>query len=226
MAQQINLYSPILLAPKRYFSALAMMQSLAVLGAGLVALSLWSVNHTQTLRRDLASTTAADSAEQQRLQVALASRPAGSPNANNLSALEQELAQARRQLADREALLASLGTPAPGSRISRSTLLRLLAQTTPASSWLTEVKLVDGRVELAGATLQPESLRPWLDRLSAHPALAGQALEAVKVERRGADAGPGLGASVEAWSFRVVSSNRGGAAAATSDLPADAGDRP
>ena len=219
MAQQINLYSPILLAPKRYFSAQAMVQSLAVLAVGLVALSLWSVNHTQGLKRDLASATAADSAEQQRLQGALAARPA---TPTNVSALEQELAQARKQLADREALLASLSTPAPGSRISRSTLLRLLAQTLPTSSWLTEVKLVDGRVELAGATLQPETLRPWLDRLQAHPALAGQALQALKVERREAGVGPGR----ESWSFRVVSSSRVGVSGATPDAPADAGERP
>ena len=221
MAQQINLYSPILLAPKRYFSALAMLQALALLTVGLVGLSLWSVSHTQGLKRDLASATAADGAEQQRLQLALAARPA---TPSNVSALEQELAQARRQLADREALLASLSAPTPSGRISRSTLLRLLAQTLPASAWLTEVRLVDGRVELAGATLQPETLRPWLDRLSAHPALAGQALEAIKVERRDVDAGRGR----ETWSFRVVS-GRGGAAASTSAAPAapaDAGERP
>ena len=199
MAQQINLYSPILLAPRRYFSALAMLQALAALAVGLLGLSLWSVSHTQGLRRDLASTVAADSAEQQRLQAALAARPAAP---TNVSALEQELAQARRQVNDRETLLASLSAPAPGSRTSRSTLLRVLAQTLPASAWLTEVKLLDGRVELAGATLQPEALRPWLDHLSAHPALAGQSLEAVKVERRDPDAGPGR----ESWTFHVVSS--------------------
>ena len=219
MAQQINLYSPILLAPKRYFSAQAMLQSLAVLAVGLAALSLWSVNHTQGLRRNLVSATAADSAEQQRLQVALAARPAAP---TNVSALEQELVQARKQLADREALLASLSTPTPGSRISRSTLLRLLAQTLPMSSWLTEVKLEGGRVELAGVTLQPETLRPWLDRLQAEPALAGQALQALQVERRAADAGPGR----ESWSFRVVSSNRVGVARPAPDTPADAGARP
>lgn len=218
MAQQINLYSPILLAPKRYFSALAMVQALAVLVVGLVGLSLWSISHTQNLRRDLASATAAGAAEQQRLQVALAARPAAP---TNVSALEQELAQARKQLAEREALLASISTPAPGSGISRSALLRLLAQTLPASAWLTEVKLVDGRVELAGATLQPETLRPWLDRLSAHPAMAGQALEAVRVERREADAGPGR----ESWAFRVVSGRSSTAPAGTA-APADAGERP
>jgi Tfp pilus assembly protein PilN len=218
MAQQINLYSPILLAPKRYFSALAMVQSLAVLAVGLVGLSLWSISHTQALKRDLASATAADNAEQQRLQVALAARPAAP---TNVSALEQELVQARKQLAEREALLASIAAPAPGSGISRSTLLRLLAQTLPASSWLTEVKLDGGRVELAGATMQPETLRPWLDRLSSHPALAGQALEAVNVERRDVGAPPGR----ESWSFRVVSGTSTSPPPAQA-APADAGERP
>ncbi len=219
MAQQINLYSPILLAPKRYFSALAMLQALAVLAVGLVGLSLWSVSHTQGLKRDLASASAADSAEQQRLRVALAARPTAP---TSLSALEQELAQARKQLAEREALLASIATPAPGSSgISRSALLRLMAQTLPASAWLTEVRLVDGRIDIAGATLQPETLRPWLDRLSAHPALAGQTLEAVQVERRDAN----VGAGPESWSFRVVS-GRSGSTPATPSGPVDAGARP
>ncbi len=218
MAQQINLYSPILLAPKRYFSALAMLQALAVLAVGLVGLSLWSVSHTQDLKRDLASASAADSAEQQRLRLALAARPTAP---TSLSALEQELAQARKQLAEREALLASIATPTPGSGISRSALLRLMAQTLPASAWLTEVRLVDGRIDIAGATLQPETLRPWLDRLSAHPALAGQTLEAVQVERRDAN----VGAGPESWSFRVVS-GRSGSTPATPSGPVDAGARP
>lgn len=221
MAQQVNLYSPILLAPKRYFSALAMLQALAVLAAGLAGLSLWSVSHTQGLKRDLASASAADSAEQQRLRVALAARPALSQTATNFSALEQELAQARKQLAEREALLASIAAPAPGSGISRSALLRVLAQTLPASAWLTEVTLEGGRVDIAGATLQPEALRPWLDRLSAHPALAGQTLEAVKVERRDAN----VGAGPETWSFRVVS-GRGSSTPTAPSAPGDAGARP
>jgi Tfp pilus assembly protein PilN len=214
MAQQINLYSPILLAPKRHFSALAMVHSLAVLAAGLVAFSLWAVSQTQGLRHSLAAAVAADTAEQQRLQAALAARPAPP---SNVSALEQELTQAQRQLAEREALLAAITTPTPGSSASRSALLRLLAQTLPASAWLTEVTLVDGRIELAGATLQPETLRPWLDRLSAHPALAGQVLAAVRVERRDNTTGTtsaggnssGNSGNQESWAFRVASARSG-----------------
>ena len=47
MPQQINLFTPILLTQKRYFSARTMVQALAVfviLGGGLCAYWVWSLN--------------------------------------------------------------------------------------------------------------------------------------------------------------------------------------
>lgn len=196
MAQQINLYTPILLTPRRYFSALAMVRALALLTFGLALLGAWSVLSTWQLRSSLASATQADELEKQSLQAQLARRPAPP---KDTTAIEQELAQARKQLADRQGLLAEL-SPASGlPAAQRSALLKLLAQTVPAPVWLTEVRMADGRVELVGLTLQPEALRPWLALLSGHPALSGQSLRAVKVERRD-------GADGDAWGFRVLSS--------------------
>jgi len=216
MTQQINLYSPILLAPRRHFSARAMLQSLALLMVALVGLSLWSVNQTQGLKRNLASATAAEQAEHQRLSAALAARPT---TPVNTSALEQELAQAHKQLADKELLLAELAPAAAHAQDSRSALLRVLARTVPAPVWLTEVKLVDGRVELAGATQQPEALRPWLEQLAAQPALAGQSLQALRVERSDAGASAGRDGR-ELWTFRVVSSRSGANTTAADTQPA------
>ena len=87
-----------------------------------------------------------------------------------------------------------------------SVVLRLLAQTLPASMWLTEVRLTEGRIELSGQTQQPEALRPWLDRLRTEPALAGQSLQALKVERSVVSTGV-----AETWDFRVVNARKGGA---------------
>jgi Tfp pilus assembly protein PilN len=201
MAQQINLYSPILLTPRRYFSALAMTQALAALLLGLLLMCGWSVQSTQALRDSVASATAADSQERQRLAAELARRPAAPRDS---TALEQELVQARRQLAERQAVLAEIGHAPGGSAAARSALLRLLAQTLPASAWLTEVRLADGRVELLGQTLRPEELRPWLATLAQQPALAGQTLRAVKVERRD-------GSEPDAWAFHIVSGRDAGA---------------
>ena len=207
MPQQINLYSPILLTPRRYFSALAMLQALAVLGLGLAVLGGWVVHGTQQLRLGVAAAQQASAAEQQRLTGELLRKPA--PPKDN-TALEQQAAQARSQLAEREALLADLDAATAAPQLAHSVLLRHLAQTVPGAVWLTEVRLVQGRVELAGMTLQPEALRPWLARLAEHPALAGQALRTVRVERvekaegtAGSDVSSGPGA--ETWRFRVLS---------------------
>lgn len=203
MAQQINLYSPILLTPKRHFSALAMLQSLSVLALALLALCLWTVFTSQRLQHEMGDTARHDADERHQLEAALAQR-AKAPK--DSTALEQELTQARQALAARQALLVELARADDDHARGRAAMLQLLAQTVPAPVWLTEVRLGDGRLELSGMTLQPESLRPWLTRLAAEPALAGQALAAVKVERSDAATG------AEVWSFRVVSRRAAGVA--------------
>jgi Tfp pilus assembly protein PilN len=193
MAQQINLYSPILQEPRRYFSAMAMVQALGLFLLAVVALSGWSVWRTHALERDLAATGSSHAAEKQRLMQALAQRPA---RPADTAALEQELAQAERQLAERQHLLEDLG----GNGAPPSALLQLLAQTVPAPVWLTEIRWSEGRLELSGLTLQPEALRPWLGTLARHPLAHGQALGKLRVERR-AELRPG---GAETWSFQFV----------------------
>jgi Tfp pilus assembly protein PilN len=201
MSQQINLYSPILLTPRRHFSARALVQALGVLVLGLGALAAWSTYSTLRVTAGLEAVRAANTQEQAQLTAALARRPAA---AKDTHALEQQLAQARGALADRRALLDALDPRHGGAGTGHGELLRLLAETIPDTVWLTEVKRAGGRLELAGVTLRPEALQPWLARLSAHPLTAGAPLRAVKVERSD-DASAGA----EAWTFRLVN---GGAA--------------
>lgn len=200
MAQQINLYSPILLQPKRYFSALAMVQALGALLLGLLALGGWVEYSTAQQRRELATTTAAQAADRQRLQAELSGKPTAP---KDTSALEQELAQARQAVADRQRVLADLATPSGSA--SRSAVLRLIAQTAPDKLWLTEVRLSEGRLELAGMSLQPEQLRPWVAQLLAQPALQGLALRTVTVDA--ADAAT-RDSREPGWTFRLVAQSR------------------
>ena len=202
MAQQINLYSPIFLAPQRHFSALAMAQALGAVALALVALCAWAQWSSRSLRGELQGTLQAHRVEREQLQAALAERS----NTGNGVALEQELARLRADIGRRHRVLDELsrGLAAPGR--SHAAILRLVAETVPPPVWLTELKLVDGRLELAGLTLQPEALQPWLAQLSANPLTAGQQLAAVKVERGGATGSPAAAAAqLDAWSFAVVS---------------------
>lgn len=194
MAQQINLHSPILLTPKRYFSALAMAQALAALAVGLAGLCAWTLYSTQTLRRDLASASAAHAVERQRLADAVAQRP----TALDPSAVLQELAHEEKLLAQRRAVRDSLTHGLVSEGHSHSAWLRMLAQTVPAVVWLDEVRLGEKGVQISGQTRQPEALRPWLQTLSGHELAGGQAFAAVQVEHSATPAGPAL------WSFKVA----------------------
>lgn len=200
MAQQINLHSPILLTQKRYFSALAMVQALGVLAIGLGGLGFYATHKTQELRSEVATAMQLNQTDRQRLQAQLAMRPA---LPGDTQALEQELLAATQALTERRRLRDELLAPPEQSR--RAAVLRQLAQTAPTALWLNEVRLSDQRVELAGLTLQPEVLRPWLDQLAATPVLAGLALRSVKVERR--EGQPG---EAQTWAFRVVSGDTEG----------------
>lgn len=197
MAQQINLFSPILLAPKRYFSALAMVQALGLFMLALAALVGWSALHTGRLQQDLASSTRANQADKQRLDAALARQPS---KTSDTAALEQELAALELSLAAQQQQFQRLTRGLVRDGRSPTAQLGLVAQTLPAPAWLTEITIVDGRLELNGLTLQPDALQPWLLRLGAHPLLAGQTLGALKVERSTLGAPSGA----DTWSFQVV----------------------
>ncbi len=217
MAQQINLYSPILLSTKRYLSAVAMAQGLAAIAIGAAALCIWTTFQTRELRRDLLQTERNLASEKQQLTAAIAL----SPSLNtNTTALEQNLKALGQTLAQRQLTLDELtrGTVREGH--SHSAMLRLVASTVPAPVWLTDVSLATGKLEISGLTLDPAALRPWIARLSADPQLAGRQLATVHVERTNpptAGATPtstaqALGNRLEAWSFTLSSSTEAPAA--------------
>ncbi|MBA4175088.1 MAG: hypothetical protein C0505_00775 [Leptothrix sp. (in: Bacteria)] len=196
MAHQINLYSPILLAPKRHFSAQAMVQALAVLAVALAALGGWSVLSTERVQQDVAAATRLGNEERARLAGSLAGQPS---LPRDSAALEQELAQLGRELSAQRQRLDGLtrGLLRDGQRPSAR--LALVAQTLPEGAWLTELRLHEEQMTVSGLTLLPAALKPWMDKLGHAALAAGQALPAVKVERA-----PSLGPGAAAvWSFQL-----------------------
>lgn len=223
MPQQINLLTPILLAPRRYFSAQTLLQATGLLlAAGLVA-TLWVQRRDQQAEATHRALLAQYAAERQQLAAA----QAGLPAPQDASALQQQLLPLEEGNAQRRALLDGLGSKGgePGRR--HSDLLALIARSLPESAWLSELRYAPGRVELVGGTLDTGVLRPWLGQLAAHPLLAGQTLSALRVERLGAQggatgtppmlegSGPLAQSRVPVWAFRVVSAPAAAASAAS-----------
>jgi Tfp pilus assembly protein PilN len=180
MPQQINLCTPILLTQKRYFSAQAMLQALAVFvvfGGSLCAYWVWSLNVASDGFNNALATQTRELAS---LQSAIAQGKAdAAPNDANLA---KDLQSRRTELVQREKLLQELqrGLFKPGA--GHAARLELLAQTIPAPVWVIEVKADDTQLEVSGFTLEPAALSDWVAKLGASPLLEGQKLTTVMVE--------------------------------------------
>jgi Tfp pilus assembly protein PilN len=199
MAHQINLYSPALLAPQQRLSAQSMAQALALLAGVLIVASLWLTMSDENLRRAARESALSQAAERDRMTQALASRPVTSGDA-----IAQELAQVQQQISRRQAMLDELNQGRIVAGQSHAAMLKMVSRTVPSSVWLKQIRLVDGRLDVSGFTLQPDALRPWLVDLASHPLTAAQQLSAVSVDRiEAADAG--VAGPAEVWSFRLVS---------------------
>lgn len=214
MSQQINLLTPILLAPRRYLSAATLLQATALLLVAGVATALWLHQRDRAAQQRHQVLLSQHEAERQQLLVARAALPAP----QDAAALQQQLQALQDGNAARMALLRTLGSESDEQAGRRhSDLLALVARTLPDVAWLGELRYAPGRVELAGGTLDTAQLRPWLGRLAAHPLLGGQQLSALRVERVGAPGteggsgslldGAGLTARppLPVWAFHVVS---------------------
>ncbi len=210
MPQQINLFTPILLTQKRYFSSRSMTLALLaflVLGGSLCAFSVWSLNvSSEALKRELTARTS----ERESLQTALKARAAMSPA--SVDAVLKDLKLSEAELQQRQALLDDLRrglVPLGGGHAAR---MQLVAQTIPSTVWITEILADERQLEVHGFTTQPSTLNEWLARLGQSPLLVGQTLSAVKVEQSRLD-----GATV--WAFSLLSAINGPAKPASGARP-------
>lgn len=229
MAQQINLCTPILLAPKRYFSANTMAITFGVflaLGSALCATWVWNLNQTAQAFR---GSVAAQAKQLDGLKAAIAQSKAqaAAPDAALAAQLQglRLLATQRSQL--REALQQGLFEPGWG----HSDRLALLARTIPTQAWVTDVKMDNARLEVSGYTLETSALNDWVDRLALAPLTQGLKLSTVKVESapmpaalRPASAASASRGNAEraVWSFHLVSTAPARSASPAASTPRSA----
>lgn len=193
MAQQINLHTPILLQPRKRFSAVAMARALLTLAFALGLLGSWMSLQQRTLRREGEQTEARQKAEHAQLSTSLATLKQG----HDRGTLEQQLRGLQQEIAAQRQTLAELdrGRAQPGG--AHSDLLALVARTVPPPAWVTELKFSPERIEVSGMTLEPAALQAWIAQLSQSPALRGRPLAEVRVEATGR-AGSGLRGAAQA----------------------------
>jgi len=211
VSQQINLFNPLFLKQKKYFSALTMTQALGLLVLGLAAFYGFAFWQNLSLARQTAeSERAYEQQKQQFVKVTAELAPQ-----KRDTQLDQDLRNTEAAIASRQALLHELQTGVMESSAGYSEYLRAFARQTVQGLWLTSIQIAEGGAQLSmsGRALEADLVPVLIGRLKQESVLRGRPLEALAITRSGA-AGKGAGRTIV--DFTVTSRESGNA-------PAEAG---
>jgi hypothetical protein len=182
MTQQINLFNPIFLKQKKTFSAVNMVDALALLLVG-VAL-FYAYASVESLNLDRQSVETARQYNQSKAGLAEANTR-NAPKKVDAS-LEAEVNNLQAQLNARKAAFDNLGIGLLTNGASYSEYLRALARQSLAGLWLTGFKVGKGgaEMEISGRALQPELVPTYIQRLKQERALQGRAFDSLSMTQR------------------------------------------
>jgi hypothetical protein len=182
MSQQINLFNPIFLKQKKTFSAVNMLDALALLLVGVAVFYGYASIETLNLDRQAVETARQYDQAKQRLAQSNARYAPKKKDAG----LEAEMNNLQAQLSARKAALNSLGTGALGHDTGYAEYMRALARQSLVGLWLTGFKVAKGgaELEIVGRALQPELVPAYIRGLNREAALQGRAMESLVMTQR------------------------------------------
>lgn len=182
MAQQINLFNPVFLKQKKYFSALTMVQALALVVAGVLAFYGYAVYESRNQAK-----VAADANRQlaaQTAQVATLTREYSPQGRSKL--LQEELARAEMRLKQREDMLALLQTGGLGNTAGFARYLSALARQSVGGVWLTGFSITGDEAELnlSGRVLQADLVPAYIRALNREEVMRGRRITELRLTGR------------------------------------------
>ena len=227
MSQQINLFNPVFLKQKKVFSAVNMLDALAVLLVGVAVFYAYASIETLNLDRQAVETGRQYSLSKARLAQLSAQYAPKKTDAT----LEAQANALQAQLDARKATLDNLGMGAGADDTSYAEYMRALARQSLSGLWLTGFKVASGgaQIEISGSALQPDLVPSYIRRLQQEKVLHGRAFDSLSMtQREGALPADGSEAAATParytyTEFRLGSSNAGlPAQIAAGKLAADA----
>jgi len=172
VTQQINLFNPVFLTRKPQFSAAAMVQALAVLVVGSLAIYAFEARQNRTAERTLAD--ADNQVSARRDQLLNFSKQFSQQGASKALIADLELAEARLQA--RRALLEDVRTGVGGDVHGYSRYLGALARQVVQGVWLTGVQIGGKSNELVikGRALDSSLVPLYMRALNREEPFAGR----------------------------------------------------
>lgn len=191
MSQQINLYSPIFRKQEKVFSAVTMLQGLA-----LIVIVVGVLYYYIALQTSILEIRATQSAQQLKGEIQrLKAYGVQESPAERAKALAERRKALEASLASQTQALETFESGALGRAEGYSELLRALARLSMDGVWLTRIQFAEGggRLSISGRATHAELVPAYLERLRSEEALHGQEFSRLEVKR--ADAAPAAGAA-------------------------------
>jgi hypothetical protein len=207
MSQQINLVSPLLLKRRYAFGLREMTLGLGLILAGALAWAGFLRYQAGALETLAAEQEAKQAVAQKALdQIAVvANRPAS-------ALLTERVKTAQAQMAQREALLASISGTIETAATGFAPRLRALAHSHTEGVWLNGFTLSPDYVELKGSALNAGLLTNYMDRLGTQAPFAGMQFSGMNaaLAHPAGDSGTKTAGQPEYIDFALYSGKQGG----------------
>jgi hypothetical protein len=181
MSQQINLFNPIFMKQRKYFSLLTMLQALGLIVAGSLVFYGYAVYQVNQLSLQLEENTKRYKSEQARL----ASYVAEFSPQQARQLLQDELQRLEEQTAEQNELIETLKSGALGNTNGYSEYMRAFARQIVQGLWLTGFKVTGDAAQfsLSGGVVNPESLPEYIQRLGRERIMQGKTFSTLKMEQ-------------------------------------------
>ena len=181
MSQQINLFNPVFLKQKKYFSVTTMLQALGLIVLGSALFFAYALYQVAQLSRQADEMGKRYAAEQTRLSNFTKEF---SPQQSGKK-MEDELKQLEAQVAAQDAMLNLLKSGALGNTEGYSEYMRAFARQSINGLWLTAFDITgDGvQMSLSGAVLSPQLVPAYIQRLGKEKVMRGKTFSTLQMQQ-------------------------------------------
>jgi Tfp pilus assembly protein PilN len=188
MSQQINLFNPIFLKQKKYFSAVTMLQALALIVIGSALLGGYARYSLFALSKE-AETTAAQLASAQARMTKVSAEYGPKEKSK---ALENEIAGADQQAKSLLQVFALLEGGDFGNTSGYAEYMRAFSRQIVQGVWLTgfQIRGAGRELSIIGRALQADLVPTYITRLKSEPVLQGKSFAMLEMQSPQSTANP------------------------------------
>ena len=209
MSQQINLFNPIFLKQRKYFSLLTIFQALGLIVLGSLFFYGYALYQVGQLKQQSEESTKRFNAEQARLTRYTAEF---SPQQANQT-LQTEVWRLEKELAEQTRMVDTLKSGSVGNTTGYSQYMRAFSRQVVQGLWLTGFKVTGdaAQISLSGGVLDPELLPIYIQRLGRERAMQGKSFSTLQMQQAKTEVGKESRSAVRYVEFTMYSTPDTGA---------------